>query len=50
MTGTALTFWIVLEDGKEMELDPEKLNIKGVMEEVERHSRILGRQEALLGN
>lgn len=40
----------VLEDGKEMKLDSEKLGIKGVMEEVDRHSRILARQEELTGN
>lgn len=38
------------KDGKEMELDAEKLGIKGVVEEVDRHSRILGRQEELNGN
>ncbi|KAH8657641.1 mitochondrial ribosomal protein L44 [Tricladium varicosporioides] len=37
-------------DGKEMKLDTEKLGIKGVMEEVDRHSRILSRQEELTGN
>ncbi|KAF4631272.1 hypothetical protein G7Y89_g6857 [Cudoniella acicularis] len=39
-----------LEDGKEMKLDAEKLGIKGVIEEVDRHSRILSRQEELTGN
>ena len=39
-----------LEDGKEMQLDVEKLGVKGVIEEVDRHSRILSRQEALTGN
>ncbi|KAH6671455.1 mitochondrial ribosomal protein L44 [Halenospora varia] len=38
------------KDGKEMKLDTEKLGIKGVMEEVDRHSRILSRQEELTGN
>jgi len=38
------------KDGKEMKLDAEKLGIKGVIEEVDRHSRILGRQEELNGN
>ncbi|KAI9828696.1 MAG: 39S ribosomal protein L44, mitochondrial [Thelocarpon impressellum] len=37
------------KDGKEMRLDPAKLGIKGVVEEVDRHSRLLGRQEALTG-
>jgi large subunit ribosomal protein L53 len=38
------------EDGKEMKLDSEQLGIKGVMEELDRHSRILARQEELTGN
>jgi len=38
------------KDGKEMKLDAEKLGIKGVIEEVDRHSRILSRQEELNGN
>ena len=38
------------EDGKDMNLDVEKLGIKGVMEEVDRHSRQLLRQESLTGN
>ncbi len=38
------------EDGKEMQLDTEKLKIRDVMEEVDRHSRMLHRQEALTGN
>lgn len=33
-----------------MKLDSEKLGIKGVAEEVDRHSRILARQEELNGN
>lgn len=37
------------EDGKQMKLDAEKLGIKGVVEEVDRHSRILSRQEELNG-
>jgi large subunit ribosomal protein L53 len=41
---------IFIEDGKQMKLDAEKLGIKGVMEEVDRHSRILSRQEELTGN
>jgi large subunit ribosomal protein L53 len=39
-----------VEDGKEMKLDTEKLGMKGVSEEVDRHSRILSRQEELTGN
>lgn len=38
------------EDGKEMKLDTEKLGIKGTQEEVDRHSRILARQEELAGS
>ncbi|KAN0122519.1 mitochondrial ribosomal protein L44 [Hyaloscypha variabilis] len=38
------------KDGKQMKLDAEKLGIKGVVEEVDRHSRILSRQEELNGN
>ena len=37
-------------DGKEMRLDTEKLKIRDVMEEVDRHSRMLDRKEALAGN
>lgn len=40
----------ILEDGKEMKLDAEKLGIKGVQEEVDRHSRGLARQEELTGS
>lgn len=32
-----------------MKLDPEALKIKGVVEEVDRHSRMLSRQEELNG-
>ncbi|KFY39523.1 hypothetical protein V494_03956 [Pseudogymnoascus sp. VKM F-4513 (FW-928)] len=41
---------VKFKDGKEMRLDSEKLGIKGVMEELDRHSRILARQEELTGN
>ncbi|KZF25978.1 mitochondrial ribosomal protein L44 [Xylona heveae TC161] len=37
------------KDGKAMELDTEKLGIKGIVEEVDRHSRMLDRQEELNG-
>ncbi|CZS91125.1 mitochondrial ribosomal protein L44 [Rhynchosporium agropyri] len=37
------------KDGKELKLDAEKLGIKGVVDEVDRHSRILARQEELNG-
>lgn len=38
------------EDGKVLDMDLEKLKIKDVMEEVDRHSRLLARQEELTGN
>ncbi|KAL2357688.1 hypothetical protein BJ546DRAFT_322817 [Cryomyces antarcticus] len=38
------------KDGKQMSLDLEKLKIKDVQEEVDRHSRLLARQEELTGN
>jgi len=41
---------IFAEDGKQMKLNTEKLGIKGVAEEVDRHSRILSRHEELTGN
>ena len=37
------------EDGKEMNLDLEKYKIRDLQEEVDRHSRMLGRQEELSG-
>jgi large subunit ribosomal protein L53 len=36
-----------IEDGKEMKFDPETVKIKKVIEEVDRHSRLLARQEEL---
>lgn len=42
--------FVSIEDGKEMKLDTEKLKIKDVMEEVDRHSRMLHRQEELTGS
>ncbi|CAG8982648.1 hypothetical protein HYALB_00006044 [Hymenoscyphus albidus] len=41
---------VKFKDGKEMRLDAEKLGIKGVVEEVDRHSRILTRQAELTDN
>jgi large subunit ribosomal protein L53 len=35
------------EDGREMLLDGEKLGIKGIVEEVDRHSRLLQKQSDL---
>ncbi|TVY60666.1 54S ribosomal protein L44 [Lachnellula suecica] len=50
LMGGWLTMGHFIEDGKQMKLDAEKLGIKGVVEEVDRHSRILSRQEELTGN
>jgi large subunit ribosomal protein L53 len=44
-----LTVVIFAEDGKEMKLDAEKLGIKSIVEEVDRHSRSLARKEDLGG-
>lgn len=38
---------LVAEDGKELNLDCERLGIKGIMEEVDRHSRMLQRESDL---
>ena len=35
---------VKFKDGKEMNLDGEKLGIKGIVEEVDRHSRALQKQ------
>lgn len=37
------------KDGKEMQLDLEKMQIKEIQAEVDRHSRVLRRQEELAG-
>ena len=42
--------WTFLEDGMEMQLDAEKMSIKDLMEEVDRHSRLLRRQADLAGS
>ena len=41
---------ISTEDGKEMSLDTEKMGINDVVEEVDRHSRMLNRKADLGGN
>ncbi|RDW74005.1 hypothetical protein BP5796_07447 [Coleophoma crateriformis] len=41
---------VKFNDGKEMKLDAEKLGIKGIIEEVDRHSRSLNRANELNGN
>ncbi|EME44158.1 hypothetical protein DOTSEDRAFT_71841 [Dothistroma septosporum NZE10] len=38
------------KDGKELKLDLEKMKIKEIQEEVDRHSRVLRRVEDLSGN
>ncbi|KAL1651316.1 39S ribosomal protein L44, mitochondrial [Diplodia intermedia] len=43
------TLELKFKDGKEMKLDLEKLKIREVEEEVNRHSRLLARQEELSG-
>jgi len=40
---------VSIEDGKEMNLDLQELKIKDIMVQVDRHSRMLGRQEELSG-
>ncbi|KAI1386976.1 putative ribosomal protein YmL44, mitochondrial [Hypoxylon trugodes] len=47
-TSTApATLSVKFKDGKLMNLDGEKLGIKGIVEEVDRHSRVLQKQAAL---
>lgn len=41
------TLVVKFKDGKEMSLDGEKLGIKGIVEEVDRHSRVLQKQSDL---
>jgi hypothetical protein len=41
--------WFSTEDGKEMNLDLEKMKIREIQNEVDRHSRQLKRQEELNG-
>ncbi|ORY08202.1 39S ribosomal protein L53/MRP-L53-domain-containing protein [Clohesyomyces aquaticus] len=44
------TLALKFKDGKEMNLDLEKMRITEVTEQVDRHSRQLARKEELLGN
>lgn len=46
----ANTCFFLIEDGKEMKLDIEKMKIKEIQTEVDRHSRVLRRAEDLSGN
>jgi large subunit ribosomal protein L53 len=41
---------VFVEDGKELNLQPDKMRITEIMEEVDRHSRVLARKEELTGN
>lgn len=41
------SLWVKFKDGKEMHIDCENLGIKGVVEELDRHSRILKKQADL---
>ncbi|KAI1398745.1 putative ribosomal protein YmL44, mitochondrial [Hypoxylon fuscum] len=43
----AATLHVKFKDGKEMSLDGEKLGIKGIVEELDRHSRALQKQADL---
>ena len=49
MSFKVLCLTLVLEDGKEMQLDTEKLKISDVEQEIDRHSRVLNRQAELAG-
>ncbi|KAF2682779.1 hypothetical protein K458DRAFT_341628 [Lentithecium fluviatile CBS 122367] len=44
------TLGVKFKDGKELNLELDKMRITEVMEEVDRHSRILARKEELTGN
>jgi len=43
------SLFVKFKDGKEMKLDTDKLSLTDVMEEVDRHSRVLNRQAELRG-
>ncbi|KAL7276043.1 39S ribosomal protein L44, mitochondrial [Rhizina undulata] len=40
---------VVFKDGKEIKLDVSKMSIKDLVEEMDRHSRMLKRQDELAG-
>ncbi|KAF2437367.1 hypothetical protein P171DRAFT_437772 [Karstenula rhodostoma CBS 690.94] len=44
------TLDVKFKDGKELKLELDKMRIPEVMEEVDRHSRMLARKEELTGN
>jgi large subunit ribosomal protein L53 len=47
--GGLINVWVDAEDGHEIKLDTSKMAIKDVVEEVDRHSRMLGRKADLSG-
>jgi len=50
--GSGHSAWLTIdiaEDGKEMKVDLETTNIKDIVEQVDRHSRMLNRKEQLNG-
>ncbi|KAI5366328.1 Putative ribosomal protein L53 [Septoria linicola] len=50
MAAKPATLELKFKDGKQMSLDIEKLKIKEIQSEVDRHSRVLRRAEDLSGN
>jgi len=46
---TPASLALKFKDGKDMQLDLEKMKIKEIQEEVNRHSRTLRRKEELAG-
>ncbi|EMF13711.1 mitochondrial ribosomal protein L44 [Sphaerulina musiva SO2202] len=50
MAAKPATLALKFKDGKEMKLDIEKMKIKEIQTEVDRHSRVLRRAEDLSGN
>lgn len=50
MVGSSADIYIGLpENGKEIELDTERMKIEDIIQEVDRHSRALNRQAELAG-
>jgi hypothetical protein len=47
--GRSVTDWGVTEDGKELKMDLRVVRINDIVEEVDRHSRLLARKEDLYG-
>lgn len=45
-----LMIWgVAVEDGREIKLETSKMGIKDLVEEMDRHSRLLARKEELAG-